>query len=249
VLLAAAEVDGGGGLDSQALSAKLKAGVVQFVDDHFSGSGVIVGKEGLVITNHHVVAGMRHPQARLADGRIVDVAGLKLDDADHDLAVVQLEAGAYEALGLGDSDALQPGTPVVSEAAPLGLDWTYSEGVVAAVRPGGLPDDAIHRLQLENVGTSVLQPVLQLSLPSGAGASGGPIATRDGAVVAIVMGGMGEASSVVFAIPSKTISGVLDSARMRPLQAAVVRPWWNLGISGAFFVSLAVVFWIRSRKR
>ena len=110
------------------------------------GSGVIIDRGGLVLTNAHVVDQADRVQVTLADGRQVDgtVAGV---DAVTDLAVVRLPEATQglQAAPLGDSEDLLPGDWAIALGNPYGLDSTVTLGIVSSLHVPS-PPLAIGRL-------------------------------------------------------------------------------------------------------
>jgi serine protease Do len=98
-----------------------------------SGSGVIVGSTGLIVTNAHVVRG-RHPLIALSDGRRFPGRLVALAKR-HDLALVKVDTVGLPAIAFGDSDTLRPGELVLAVGNPLGFTGAMSMGVVHAVGP------------------------------------------------------------------------------------------------------------------
>ncbi len=133
-----------------------------------SGSGVIAGGEGVVITNAHVA---RETAARvhLWDGRVVEARVMKKHPR-RDLAELRIDATAVLALAFGDSNALRPGHLVVAVGNPLGFHGAASAGVVRAVGP------------VEGLGS---QSWVQASVRLAPGNSGGPLADASGQLVGI----------------------------------------------------------------
>ncbi len=221
----------------QALFARLKHSVVVLEASTVSGertgngTGFAVREDGVVVTNHHVVDGHPSLTAVFSDGRRVDVTGLLLLDEAHDLAVLRIDAKGLEPLKLGSSTALTEGSQLFMAGNPLGLDFTFNEGVLTALRPKGLPADL--GIPLPDADK---QPLLQLAINAEPGSSGSPVVDADGAVVGIVRSKLASAN---FAIPVETLKAQLTdelfAKEARPLRQV---PWWNLVIS---VVVLAVV--------
>src|SRR5262249_12271416 len=89
-----------------------------------TGSGFLLGPEGYVVSNHHVVKDAQWIQVRLADGRSFD-AELVGSDPDTDLALLRVLDGTdLPSVVLGDSDRLEVGDWVVAIRQPLGTDRT-----------------------------------------------------------------------------------------------------------------------------
>src|SRR5437870_5797949 len=85
-----------------------------------SGTGFFVSADGRIATNLHVIKGAERLRATLSDGRKIEVAGIVIEDPDHDLAVVKVEGSGFPALQLGAALGLQPGVPIVVVGHPLG---------------------------------------------------------------------------------------------------------------------------------
>ena len=114
--------------------------VVSIIVPQFgSGSGVVIRRDGMILTNAHVVGTARSVQVGLADGR--KVTGTVLGrDAGLDVAVVRIPVSDAPVAPLGNSDQLQVGQLAIAIGNPLGLERTVTTGVVSAVnRPGAQP--------------------------------------------------------------------------------------------------------------
>jgi S1-C subfamily serine protease len=239
-----------GGTDSGALLDKLRPSVVQIVElsprgeVRSSGSGFIVSADGLLVTNHHVIKDMPLPKVRFFDKHEAELEGVLYDDDEQDLAVLKLKGSGFAPLRI-EPEVPRDGTYVALLAAPLGLSWSFQEGVVAAFRPDGLPPELLSDDPL--AGDKL--PLLQLSLPSAEGASGGPIVNAAGDVVGVVRAGFGSQSNYLLAIPARAVAERIAIAQHAQLKAVGGRRWWNLGISAAVF--LGILGWgiFRARRR
>jgi S1-C subfamily serine protease len=237
------------GLESESLLEKLRPSVVQLVElspsgeVRSSGSGFIVSADGLVVTNHHVIEHMSVPHIRFYDKREVELEGVLYDDDEQDLAVLKLKGGPYVPLKVS-YDVPADGSYVALLAAPLGLTWSFQEGVVAAFRPEGMPPELLgdHPLPGDKL------PLLQLSLAVAPGASGGPIVNLDGDVVAVVRAAYG-VSTYSIGIPARAVVDRIGIAQHAQLKAVGARRWWNLGISAAVFLGILGWGMFRSQRR
>ncbi|MCZ6689799.1 MAG: trypsin-like peptidase domain-containing protein [Planctomycetota bacterium] len=95
-------------------------------------SGAVTAWDGFIATNSHVAGGAIACQVSLPDGStyLADVLG---DDASTDLAILRVEAKDLSPIPLGDSNSLEVGEWVMAIGNPLGLQNTYSTGIVSAL--------------------------------------------------------------------------------------------------------------------
>lgn len=150
------------------------------------GAGVIVGKDGLILTNAHVIRS-EALHVTLPNGQVVP-AELVAQAADYDLAALRVEGSDLPAAALGDSGAVRPGDWVFAVGHPWGIKGAVTSGVVIGAGDR-LPE--MPRGSREWVATSLhLRP----------GNSGGPLADIKGHIIGIntVMAG----PEVGLAIPS-----------------------------------------------
>jgi len=174
-----------------------------------AGSGVIVdSKNGLVITNFHVVRNAQQVEVGLKDGRKLPADPVAMAP-DLDLAVLRIDARNLPALQLGDSSKLEVGDFVVAIGNPFNLGQTVTSGIVSALnRPLGQGDS---------------RRFVQTDAPINPGNSGGPLIDLDGKVVginsALFSPSQSEAAAgnvgIGFAIPSDDVKKVLAQAERR----------------------------------
>jgi S1-C subfamily serine protease len=154
---------------------------VKTPDEYGIGSGVVVDKEGDVLTNNHVVA----PAADSDNASIVvtfsDEATAKAKivgrDPVSDLAVIKVPNDQLTVASLGDSDKLAVGDPVIAIGSPLGLQGTVTAGIVSALnRPV--------KATAED-GSSAYLNAIQTDAPINPGNSGGALVNAAGAVIGI----------------------------------------------------------------
>jgi len=136
------------------------------------GSGVIIDAgQGLVLTNHHVIAGADDVSVTLADGRTLK-AEFEGSDADTDVAVMRIPAQNLTAIPVADSSALKVGDFVVAIGNPFGVGQTVTSGIVSAVGRSNLP----------GVG---FQQFIQTDASINPGNSGGALVDLSGRLVGI----------------------------------------------------------------
>lgn len=174
------------------------------------GSGVIVSKEGHILTNHHVIAGMTELRIQLSDGRNL-AARLIGSDRATDLAVLKVDAPNLEPLPLGDSDNLRVGQQIFAVGNPYGLDETVTRGIVSAIGRRTRSDSGVDAIQHD----AAVNP----------GNSGGPLLNLRGEIVGInsaIYTRTGGFQGISFAIPCNTVKRVLDSLVSR---GRTIRPY------------------------
>jgi serine protease DegS len=176
------------------------------------GSGVIVDREGHVITNHHVIASAALIRAQLADGRIAD-ATIVGRDPDTDLAILRLDLkGNVPVMPLGHSDRLRVGDIVLTIGNPVGLSQTVTQGIVSATGRGQL-------------GVATFENFIQTDAPINVGNSGGALINANGELVgintAVLAKNLG-VEGIGFAIPVNLVRGVMNEILTK---GRVVRGW------------------------
>jgi len=176
------------------------------------GSGVIVDKEGYILTNNHVVEDADKIKIRLNDGREF-TATLKGRDSRTDLAVLHIKAKDLPVATLGDSDKLEVGEWAIAIGSPFGLEHTVTVGVISAKGRSGL-------------GTGTYEDFIQTDASINPGNSGGPLINIDGEVVGINAMIIQPGTGIGFAIPINMAKQILSDLIK---EGKVIRPW--LGIS------------------
>ncbi|RRH70224.1 trypsin-like peptidase domain-containing protein [Falsigemmobacter faecalis] len=183
------------------------------------GSGVIVGVEGLVVSNYHVVEGAQEITVLLQDRRQLR-ARVVLADQDNDLAVLRLEgAEGLPAITLRDSDEVEVGDLVLAIGNPFGLDQTVSMGIISALSRSAISvgDGRGYFLQTD----AAINP----------GNSGGALVDHQGRLVGIntaILSQSGGSNGVGFAIPSNLVRAVVAQAAEG--KDRFMRPW--AGVTG-----------------
>ena len=177
------------------------------------GSGVIVGPDGLVVTNHHVIVGADTIKVVLADRREY-AAELVRDDAETDLAILQLRdlTEPLPFIELGDSDELKVGDLVLAIGNPFGVGQTVTSGIVSA-------------LARSNVGVSDFNFFIQTDAAINPGNSGGALLRMDGRLAGVntaIFSRSGGSQGVGFAVPANMVRTVIDSVGRA---GALRRPW------------------------
>ncbi|NJN38918.1 MAG: PDZ domain-containing protein [Acaryochloridaceae cyanobacterium CSU_3_4] len=164
-----------------------------------TGSGFIINKEGLVLTNAHVVNGADKVTVVLKDGRSFEGTVMG-EDSLTDVAVIKIQAQDLPTVKMGKSEDLQPGEWAIAIGNPLGLDNTVTAGIISATgrtsNDVGVPDKRVGFIQTD----AAINP----------GNSGGPLLNQAGEVVGMNTAIIGGAQGLGFAIPIQTAQRIAD---------------------------------------
>jgi len=164
------------------------------------GSGVIVGQDGYVLTNHHVIDGADRIKVDLNDNRTLE-AKVVGSDPPSDLAVLKIEASGLPVLALGDSDRTRVGDVVLAIGNPLGVGQTVTMGIISAKgRQTGLSNGSF-------------EDFLQTDAPINQGNSGGALVSTNNELIGInsqILSPSGGSIGLGFAIPSNMARSVME---------------------------------------
>ena len=154
------------------------------------GTGVVIDRRGYILTNHHVVEGVRRIEVTLSDGR-KHVARLVSHDAPTDLAVIKIPADDdLPLIRMGTSSDLMPGEPVVAVGNAYGYEHTVTRGIISA----------LHRTVDVNE-SQQYHDLIQTDASINPGNSGGPLLNIDGDMIGLNVAVRVGAQGIGFAIP------------------------------------------------
>jgi hypothetical protein len=154
------------------------------------GSGFFVSDD-IIVTNAHVIEGASGGTAKLiGDTQRLRIIGATAVDAHADLALLKI-SGHAPPLALGPNSAPAVGDRVYVVGNPLGLEGTFSEGIISGVR------------QVD------LDSILQMTAPISPGSSGGPVMNASGAVVGIAVATFRNGQNLNLAVPVSYLSRLL----------------------------------------
>lgn len=179
-----------------------------------SGSGLIVDREGHIVTNNHVIGDAAEVEVRLSDKTklIAQVIGR---DPDTDLALLKVTPDRpLPSARFGDSSTVKVGQWVLAVGNPFGLDRTVTLGVVSGIGR-------------ENINLSRYENFIQTDASINPGNSGGPLFNLRGEVIGINTAIINFAQGIGFAIPSNMAKQVIDQLIAK---GKVVRAWLGVGI-------------------
>jgi S1-C subfamily serine protease len=185
------------------------------------GSGVVLDRQGHVLTNFHVVDGARQIQVTLFDGTTY-AARLVGQDPATDVAVLKIEAPpqALYPVVLGSSSNLRVGQRVFAIGNPFGLERTLTTGIISSLNRS-LPNRRSGRS---------LKSIIQIDAAINPGNSGGPLLDSHSRMIGMntaIASKTGESAGVGFAIPINTIARVVPqliaNGKIRRPELGIVR--------------------------
>ncbi len=141
-----------------------------------TGTGVVIDKDGHILTNNHVVNDARTIEVHFSDGTTVPAEFVGADTAN-DLAVIKVDPSAHDltVATLGDSDALRVGDAVLAIGNPFSLEGTLTQGIVSA----------LDRTYSTGGSTRPIRGMIQTDAAVNPGNSGGPLINCHGEVIGI----------------------------------------------------------------
>jgi S1-C subfamily serine protease len=166
------------------------------------GSGFILNKEGLILTNNHVIDNAQKVEVTLSDKHQYKATVVTVDKG-HDLALVKIDAPNLVPATLAEtSTGLTVGQRVYAIGNPFGLSGTMTRGIISAIRSVRGPEG------------NPIEDAIQTDASVNPGNSGGPLLNSRGEVIGITTmiasNGAEQSSGIGFAIPINTAKAVLD---------------------------------------
>jgi serine protease DegQ len=162
------------------------------------GSGVVMSRDGHILTNNHVIQGAGAIAVALAEGRPApaEVVGT---DPETDLAVLKIEGRNLQPIALGDSDGAQIGDVVLAIGNPFGVGQTVTQGIVSGTGRN-------------RVGINTFENFIQTDAAINPGNSGGALVDAAGRLIGIntaILSPSGGNLGIGFAIPARTATEVM----------------------------------------
>jgi len=180
---------------------------------HALGSGFVIGKNGLILTNNHVVAKATSIKIKFGNGKVYN-AKIVGRDPKTDLALVKVKPGSDfpDPVKLGNSDTIHVGDWVMAVGNPFGLGQTVTAGIISA--KGRI------------IGAGPYDDFLQTDAAINPGNSGGPLFNMQGEVVGINTAVIRRGQNIGFAIPISIAKKLLPQLK----KGKVIRGWLGVGI-------------------
>ncbi len=166
-----------------------------------TGSGVIISKDGYIVTNNHVVAGADELTVTLNDNREFSARIIGTDETS-DLALIKVDGKDLPTLPVGDSDKLKVGEWVIAVGNPFGLNNTVTAGIVSA--------------KARSLGANGVESFIQTDAAINQGNSGGALVNTSGELVginAMLSSPTGSNIGYGFAIPTTIMNKVVDDLK------------------------------------
>jgi len=181
------------------------------------GSGIVLNEDGYIMTNHHVIQNMDKFTVRLKNKKEFE-AKLIGSDSTADIAILKISApkGSLTPSLIGDSSKVKVGNWAIAIGAPLGLEQSFTVGVVSAIQRGGLDTSGLSYIQTD---AAINQ-----------GNSGGPLLNIRGEVVGInrmIVSQSGGSEGIGFAIPINEARRVAEEIKTN---GKVTRAWIGAGV-------------------
>ena len=197
------------GLDSKAIFELAKSATVVILRSEGAGrlqrvgTGVIISKDGIILTALHAIKGAAEVQVRMANGEVFDRVELLGSDERRDIAALKIAGRNVPVLLPASTAVVAAGDKVYAVTSANGLAWSATECILSAVRPAD---------EIPGAGTGFR--VLQFNAAIAPGSSGGGLVNRDGSLIGIITGSLGPSG---FAVPIESVLGLSDSNRATPL--------------------------------
>ncbi|KKQ36852.1 MAG: protease Do [Candidatus Woesebacteria bacterium GW2011_GWA1_37_7] len=181
------------------LRSRLEGGEPQDI-----GTGFVVSKDGLIVTNKHVVASDATYKVVTKDGKEYETKQISRDPSN-DIAVIKIDAGDLQPVELGDSSNLKVGHFVIAIGTALGeFRHTVTTGVISGLGRGITAGNAFEGY------VEKLDDVIQTDAAINPGNSGGPLLNSAGQVIGINVAVASSAQNIGFAIPVNVVKDALS---------------------------------------
>lgn len=184
------------------ISAALdKVVMIMSMDDNYQpigiGSGFIIGNNGEIATNYHVVEGASSAIAKFVNQEEkYSIENIVQRNAAYDIAILQINTKSTP-ISLGDDEISSIGERIYAIGNPEGLEGTVSEGIISGFR------------KIDNNFR-----IMQITAPISPGSSGGPVINQNGQVIGIASASIIEGQNLNFAIPVTKLKEVLSNPKI-----------------------------------
>ncbi|MBS1790374.1 MAG: trypsin-like peptidase domain-containing protein [Acidobacteria bacterium] len=164
------------------------------------GTGVVIREDGVILTAYHVVKNAKQIQVAMKDGETYDRVELLGADERRDVAALRIPLKGMQAITVRPVSDEQIGERVFAVSNPLGMNWTFSDGLLSGVR---LADDV--------PGAGKGYKLLQFTAPVSPGSSGGVLVDGEGRGIGLIVGAL-NGQNLNFAVPLSAVAALADQA-------------------------------------
>lgn len=171
------------------------------------GTGFFISKDGLLVTNYHVIGEGKKITIETSDGKEIEVTSIYAIDRENDLAILKATNPIGSFLKISESDTFNDGTSVVAVGNPQGLKHSVVSGIISGKR------------EIEG------REMLQVAIPIEPGNSGGPIVNMEGKVLGILTIKSLVTDNLGFAIPAEQLNKLLKT---KPVDIPM-KAWATIG--------------------
>ena len=194
----------------------------EIIPQRGTGSGIVVSRDGYVLTNNHVIENANQIEIKLSDGKNYEAELIGSDPAN-DIAVIKIlnPPDNLQVAPLGDSSTLRVGDLVIAIGNPFGLDRTATMGIVSSLNRSIRSEQGY-----------IIEGLIQTDASINPGNSGGPLVNSRGEVIGIntaILSTSGGSIGIGFAIPINRAKIIMEKI-IKEDREIERRPW--LGISG-----------------
>ena len=187
---------------NEIISSTLKRTVMIIaLDDNYQplgiGSGFLVGENGEIVTNYHVVEGASSAIVKFVNKEEkFEVSSILQISEEYDLAIIQIKS-SLSPLPLADDELTSIGDKIYAIGNPEGLEGTVSEGIISGFRK---VDDKFR--------------LMQITAPVSPGSSGGPVINQKGQVIGIASASIMLGQNLNFAVPSQKLTEIISKPKL-----------------------------------
>ena len=181
------------------LGSTVHLGVVDANGKSWTGSGFVI-RDDQIVTNYHVIDNMSIGGVKLVGKEdLYPIEAILAVEENRDLAIIKVVGIDVPALSLGDSDTVQIGDKVYVAGNPQGLEGSFSDGIISAIR-GGSADK-----------------FFQMTAPISQGSSGGPVVNEKGEVIGVSFATLHDGQNLNFAIPVNYLKPMVKMPIAHPI--------------------------------
>ena len=172
-----------------------------------SGSGFIVSKDGMVVTNKHVVSDTSAEYTVITNDGKEYLATVLARDPNHDIAMLKIEGSDFPALDLGDSDQIKVGQSVIAIGNPLGeFANSVTRGIISGVKRQVQAGSSFGQ-------SEQLSGIFQTDAAINPGNSGGPLFNLSGEVIGVNVAMAQGAENIAFALPINQVKRIIEEVK------------------------------------